>query len=103
MSQLINLTPHAIHLPGITLPPAAAPARCSEVTAPVGEFAGVPLVRKTYGVVIGLPDPQPDTLYVVSLMVRAACPERSDLASPGDLLRDSEGKVTGAANLVVNG
>jgi len=62
----------------------------------VGTFGGVPLTRTTYGEVVE------GTLYVVSGLVRAAVPERTDVASPGELVRDALGVVTGCRGLVVN-
>jgi hypothetical protein len=100
--MLINLTPHAIHLPDRTIEPLGLLARCAEITELAGEFDGVQIVRRRYGQVEGLPDPQNGVIYIVSLLVRMACPERSDLASPGDLVRDENGVIIGAKNLVVN-
>lgn len=100
--QIINLTPHAIHLPDRTIEPSGQLARCSEVSSPVWTFDGIDLITRSYGAVSGLPDPQPQTLYIVSMLVRQALPERSDIASPGDLVRDESGAIVGAKNLVVN-
>lgn len=100
--NIINLTPHEIHLPDRNVLPSDFVARCNEVTKDAGEFDGVKLIRREYGDVYGLPDPVADTLYIVSLLVRQALPERKDLASPGDLVRDGDGKIVGAKNLVIN-
>jgi len=100
--KIVNLTPHEIHLPDRTVPPSDFVARCNEVTKDAGDFDGVKLIQREYGDVYGLPDPAPETLYIVSLLVRQACPQRKDLASPGDLVRDGEGKIVGAKNLVIN-
>lgn len=105
--MLINLTPHVINLlpdgrDPIILHPGDQPARCSEITSNDGIASGVPLVRKEYGAVTGLPEPEDGVLYVVSALVRMALPERKDLASPGDLVRDESGKPVGCRNLVVN-
>jgi hypothetical protein len=100
--MFINLTPHVIHLPTCSIAPSGQLARCTEVTSPTGIFEGVTLVRRSYGAVTGLPDPQPDVLYIVSMLVRVACSERRDLASPGDLVRDNDGNIIGTSNLVVN-
>ena len=47
-------------------------------------------------------DEQPDVLLIVSAMVRQALPDRKDLASPGDLVRDENGAVIGCGNLIIN-
>jgi hypothetical protein len=45
--------------------------------------------------VVGLPEPSPDTLLIVSGMVKSAATGRTDLVSPGDLVRDAAGVVLG--------
>lgn len=100
--MIVNLTPHEITVDDVSFPPAATPARCEEITSSAGYFDSLPLVTKRYGQVVNLPDPYPNTMYIVSMMVRQACPGRPDLASPGDLIRDENGRILGAKNLVVN-
>ncbi len=102
----VNLTPHAIVVvvPSgtTTIPASGTLARCKTVNVPVGEVDGVPVGRVTYGDVEGLPAPQEGTYYVVSALVRAAVPGRSDVLSPGDLVRDAAGQVVGCRGLVSN-
>lgn len=100
--KIMNLTPHAVNVGGITLPPSGSIARVSVTLAQAGEFSGIPLVRGTYGEVTGLPDQQDGVLLVVSAMVRAALPERKDLASPAMLVRDDKGNITGCEALEVS-
>ena len=68
----------------------------------VGEHDGVVLYRQSFGAVDGLPVPAEGTMYVVSLLVRQAAPDRADLASPGELVRDNAGQPTGCKGLAVN-
>ena len=98
----INLTPHAIHIGELTVPPSGGVARCVESTTPVGEHEGVHLVTTTYGEVTDLPVPVEGTIYIVSSLVRSAVPNRRDVASPGALVRDISGQVMGCKNLVLN-
>lgn len=101
--RLVNLTPHPITIVGgDTIPPTSPPARVSTTNAPAGDAAGIPLVSQQYGDVVGLPDPQPGVLFIVSAVVRAAVTHRLDVASPGDLVRDGNGQPVGCRNLVVN-
>ena len=100
--MIINLTPHEIHLPDRVIPPSGTVPRCVELTVDSGDFDGVAVVCRSYGAVSDLPEPTEGTLYIVSMLVRLACPDRHDLASPGDLVRDRDGKIIGAKNLVVN-
>ncbi len=105
---IVNLTPHKITISNkdqsimLTLPPEDVPARALEATATHGEFDGFPLVTKFYGNIENLLDPEEDVLYIVSQIVREACPDRKDLANPGDLVRDENGEVMYAESLVVN-
>jgi len=59
-----------------------------------------PLYRTTYGAVEGLPDPAPETLYVVSAVVAGRCEGPGmTLVVPDDLVRDEQGRVVGARGL----
>lgn len=100
--NIVNCTPHTLHLPTGDLEPSGILPRCKEWDHSEGEVNGIPLITRHYGAVYDLPDPQPDTLYIVSLVVRQALPKRTDLASPGTLVRDAQGNITGCTNLVVN-
>lgn len=107
MTNLINLTPHAINIitaaaGTVTVAPWHTVARCSSAATPAGEVNGIALSRVTFGEVTGLPDPVEGTLYIVSALVRSALPARTDLASPGDLVRDAAGVVIGCKGLIVN-
>lgn len=116
MATIINMTPHAITLLDstnavfdpksrsykiegevvikATIPPSGEVARCSMTEEVVGEVNGTPLVKNTYGKIEGLPDPQPDTYYIVSALVATAA-GRSDLLIPSRMVRDNEGKILG--------
>ena len=100
--MIINLTPHAINLPDRTIEPSGKVARCTEITNDAGRFEGIELITRQYGEVVDLPEPVDGDLLIVSALVRAARPGRLDLASPGDLVRDADGKIVGCKNLVVN-
>jgi hypothetical protein len=106
---IVNLTPHTINIVQengeIRTFVSNGIARVSSVSEPVGDTGGdnpVILNRVQFGNVQGLPEYAPGVLYIVSAMVRAAKPSRTDLASPGDLVRDDAGNVIGCRNLIVN-
>lgn len=99
---IVNLTPDTINLLGRIIPPSGMVARVSEVSVYAKDHAGVRLEYSWHGEIIDLPAPSPGTLYIVSAMVRLAVPERDDVASPGKLVRDDEGRVLGCASLVLN-
>jgi hypothetical protein len=76
--------------------------RLTQTSVEAGYFDGITLIRTEYGKVFDLPDEQEGTLLIVSAMVRLALPNRTDLASPGDLIRDEAGNIIGCKNLIVN-
>ena len=62
----------------------------------------IPLVRKQFGDVLNLPEQEDDVALIVSHMVMAALPLRSDLCCPADLVRDVGGNIIGCERLAVN-
>lgn len=102
---IMNFTPHSIKLLTASGTMQYAPvglARVSQTVTVVGEVDGVKLVNVHFGEVVGLPEPVVGTLYIVSAMVREACKSRTDLASPGDLVRDEAGNIQGCKSLILN-
>jgi hypothetical protein len=97
-----NLGPHAIKIGDRTIAPSGDLARVATATAAVGSFDGVPLTVTTPGVVTGLPDAQDGVLLIASAMVRLAVPDRMDVASPGQLVRNDAGQVVGCSSLDIN-
>jgi hypothetical protein len=106
--KIINLTPHTVNIVGegaCDLPPAppGTEARVSSTTTEVRRVNGIPCSAVAYGEVQGLPEPEEGTIYVVSAMVRSAVPSRTDVASPGEQIRDEKGRPCGCRGLIVNG
>lgn len=105
--NIVNLTPHALNLVTdsgtVNIPPSGTVARVSVTRDSAGtvtiDGVTVPLSRTTYDVVTDLPDPAPDTLYVVSSLVATAARGRNDLVVPDDLIRDDQGRIIGARGL----
>jgi hypothetical protein len=106
MANLINLTPHVInvlHADGsIQNIPSSGLARCAEQRIIVGSIDGIDLYTVSYGEVSGLPEQTKDTYFIVSMPVRLALPTRKDLLSPGELVRDTEGKPIGCKGFATN-
>jgi len=101
--KFLNYTPHTIHMPdGNVLAPEDVAIRCGEETVAVGKIGGNPVIMRQYSDIVGLPPVQTGVWLIVSSMVRMACPDRSDLLSPGDLVRDEHGNVIGCTNLIAN-
>ena len=104
--NLVNLTPHAINLitntgETVSLPSTGTIARVSSKSVTVGETEGILLTQVTFGEVESLP-PSDGRTFIVSVLVRSALPNRKDLASPGELVRDAAGNVIGCKTLIVN-
>ena len=108
MTTLINLTPHSVCLViddsrVIEIPSSGIFARCLVMRQTIGAItidgATVPLVRAEFGPVEGLPDPRPDTYYIVSRVVAEAARHRTDLLIPDDTIRDATGHIVGCRAL----
>lgn len=103
--RIVNLTPHAVMVdyPAGTAtfpkPETGKEARVEDDYQECGSLGPVPLYTVAYGAPKGLPEPQPNTYYIVSLLVAQACPERNDLLVPGPSIRDEEGRVVGCTGL----
>jgi hypothetical protein len=78
-----------------------AVARCQEVDKAVGTINGIPIITRDYGEITGLPPAQEGVMYIVSGLVRQAC-TRSDILSPGTLVRDDKGDILGCKNLITS-
>lgn len=105
--KVVNLTPHSINLlvddKEIVIPPSGTIARAATERRQIDtiQIDGVDIsVNKTvFGDVVGLPDPKPDTIFVVSMLVAQAVPHRDDVFIVDDTVRDDEGRIVGAKAL----
>jgi hypothetical protein len=109
--RLVNLTPHSITLISptgehVTVPPSGVVARVAERMESLGEVmvdgVVVPVVKRSFGELDGLPEPEPGVLYVVSALVAEAAWRvgRSDVVGLADFVRDEQGRIVGARALV---
>jgi hypothetical protein len=119
--RIINLTPHQLNIYdpsgeavilSIPPPPAGTPIpRVSIRAETVGTInvngISIPVRKIVYGDVENLPQPEEDTIYVVSTFVILALKEkgieRKDLLSPDtnpdSVIRDKDGRVLGVKYL----
>ena len=108
--NIVNLTPHALNLmpagptgPVVTIPPSGLVARCAvdrvQVDTVTVDGIVIPVNRTQFGAVTGLPDPQPDTIFVVSALVAQAVPDRQDVFITDDAVRDDQGRIIGCRAL----
>lgn len=110
--KLVNLTPHALSIIGpngiLELPPSGAIARVDVEMRHIenlnidGTNTQIGAYRQKVGKVTGLPTYEPGVIYVTSALVRLAVPDRQDVVSPGELLRDEQGQPRGCHGLVFN-
>ena len=99
-----NLTPHKITIikddgTEIGLYPEGIVARIKTKSVLAGNVHGFNLYKTEYGEVIDLPEPAEDEngtiYYIVSALVKNALPNRKDLISPSQQVRDDQGRVIG--------
>ena len=104
--MIINLTPHDVCLIDVAedgeriererFPASGSVARLSEtvVRHEIGAHRPIPVVD--YGRLVGLPDPDGETYYLVSLVCALAAKDRDDLLIAYDQVRDDAGQIVGA-------
>ncbi len=117
--EIRNLTPHAVTVGEITLPPSGSIARAAEESTPreplrlsIPDPTGAPTDRiavdiptctTRYTGVVDLPQPQPGVYLVVSMVIPpvAAAQGRwtGDLLVPGEQVRDGAGRIVGCRSL----
>jgi len=114
MQKLINLTPHALHIiteaGTITIPPSGQVARVRvsdlgslpplEVEQPDGSVVAIPGSRRALTELEGVPEPRYDGSKFIVSMACAERTDRLDVFAPGDLVRDSNGRIIGCKGLV---
>lgn len=97
--NIINLTPHDLVIMTesgevVEEIPSSGNARVEEKKTKTGEINGVPVYKKYYSRVKGIPPEKDNTYYYVSSLV-AAQSERNDLLVPGEYVRDEKGRIQG--------
>lgn len=99
--NIINLTPYTVHIMPdgpdgqITTIPSSGEARATTTREHYGTINGIQIYRTKFGAVQGLPEPQPNTIYIVSSITALAVPHRDDVFIPDDIVRDEQGRVIG--------
>lgn len=113
--NFINLTPHVLNVVDadgnqlFSVAPSGKSARVTTDQTVVGSVVGVDIVRTVFGDVDGLPDPQPDTVYIVSTLVLQALKandiQRDDVVapdtSPASVVRNADGQIIGVKRFQV--
>jgi len=106
--RVVNLTPHAINVrpdgasANLVIQPSGQVALVTSTQVVLGNISimgfSVPIIGTTYGEIECLPEPAPDTVYIVSGLVMAALKgSRQDViqpdTSPSGVIRNSEGQI----------
>lgn len=107
MEKLVNLTRHplTVMVPGavVVVPSSGieAEAFCALDPDEAVFYQGVeiPISVRRYRGVRNLPEPRSGTIFIVPRMVVEAVPSRTDLVSPGRLIRDAHGNVVACSGL----
>lgn len=86
-TQIFNLTPHEINIGTASIKPFGVVARVYVESISDGEFTTasgvtIPISHSYYGDVENLPNPMPNTIYIVSALVASRVPTRSDVFYP---------------------
>lgn len=105
--QLINLTPHDIHLHLAggevrTIPKSGKFARAEEKKQEVGSVDGIPLLKISYGSVNDLPPQAEGVAYIVSQITAVAAKSLNrieDILIVAETVRDDNGRIVGAKAL----
>ena len=109
MKKLVNLTPHDVTLvrmdgTAVIIPRSDKIARVEENFELEDICMNIPLSVVTYGEITELPEPQENTLYIVSSFVfnAAVAKGRKDCCYPAMFDRDENGKIIAVKTLVIS-
>lgn len=104
-TTIINLTPSAVTFyaqDGKTILntiPSSGVARAEQTRESLGDINGIPVCKTSYGKVEGLPAPQENTIYIVSVLTAQVASGRDDLYIVDDLVHDPSGQILGCKAL----
>lgn len=103
--KIVNLTPHDVTITnGPTFPPSGTVARVSVQQVDAGDVNGIPVKAQAYGDIMGLPEPQAGTIFIVSALTLAAAKAagRSDVVAPdtANAVRNADGHIVSVPGFV---
>lgn len=112
LTQLINLTPHAIMMVNgegdtiLTIEPSGNVARVTQTTEQLSTVVTIdgvviPVTQNTYGELVNLPEEKAGVSLIVSAMVANAGEKlgRTDLFIPNETVRNDKGQIIGCKSL----
>jgi len=107
--NFINLTPHSIKIKRgeeiVEVKPSGVVARVSTREDIIGEIDGIPIIKRRFGEVEGLPKEKEGVILIVSSLVLSAVSGRKDVMAPdtgATAIRNSEGQISYVTRLVLS-
>lgn len=105
MIKIINLTPHSVKITdGQNFEPSGKVTRVDTIQENAGNINGIPVKTQTFGDIIDLPEPQDDTVFIVSAIVLAAAKTqgRTDVVAPdtSNAVRNEQGHIVSVPGFV---
>ena len=102
--KIINLTPHTITFMDLLNNvlfevQSSGVARATQKRVPIGTGNGITVKQTEYVEVEGLPAPDGETIYIVSVLTAQAARGRNDLYIVDDTVRDEQGRIIGCRAL----
>lgn len=103
-TKILNCTPHDVNVIThnergeevvTTFKPTGIVPRLKENSWHTCELNGLPIYSVSYEEPENLPFNDGETVLIVSGMILDACPDREDLVSPFDIVRDESGRIVG--------
>ena len=104
MTKVVNCTPHSISFVDALgniieeVAPSGILPRCITSRKVVGFVNGIPVNETIFDKVVNLPEPEEDTIFIVSKLVAEAA-NREDLYIVDDTVRDENGRIIGCRAL----
>lgn len=105
--KVINVTPHNVDICDEngnvikTYEASGMVARVAHGWETIEYIDGIPMVTRVNARVVNLPEPQEDTLYIVSNIILDYCYDRMDLIAPCQQVKVN-GRVVGCRSFVSN-
>jgi len=106
--EIINCTPHPVEMrsgSGLLLTsfePSGYVPRVLQRYIPLPKIDGFSITAREVYEVVGMPEPQLGTMYIVSSMVAMALPNRTDLLVPRPFYDRNTGQTIGATGFYVD-
>lgn len=108
LKKIINKVPHPIYILDEenrvlhTFPKSNGMIRLAQVTNLIGDINGIPISETVFGAPDKLPLFKLNTFYIVSNLVKTALPDREDLLTPSNIVRNEEGVIIGCLSLDIS-